>query len=116
MAQQLINSALSKKKVSEMQLMEFKMECKSFLQALVKKMLSKSPLKYCLVQSLVSLSPSYMKEQPGCSRARISAHKMYIDDLEKKQQEKEKDKERQKRKVVEEDVDKLKKRKLLQTF
>lgn len=52
------------KKISQLKEMNFRMECSAILQAVVKKMQTKSPLKYSMVQNLTCLDPKQMVENP----------------------------------------------------
>jgi hypothetical protein len=49
---------LSKCKLSERDIMQFRMECRTFLSAMTAKILERSPLKYTLVRSASSLVPT----------------------------------------------------------
>ena len=56
-ANKLLKELVSGKKVSDRQVMEFRMETRSFLQAVMKQLLLKSPLQYTLTKNLSALDP-----------------------------------------------------------
>jgi len=63
MAEKSLKSAVdqkTKKKISDKELMQFRMESKEFLIKLVKKIMEKSPLKYSLARNMSSLDPREM--------------------------------------------------------
>ncbi|CAH3038939.1 unnamed protein product [Pocillopora meandrina] len=54
--------------ISDKQLMAFRLECKSFLIAILKKLVLKCPLSYSLVRNMVALDPRDMATNPNsCS-------------------------------------------------
>ena len=59
-ANRLVRDLMAKKNISDKQLMDFHMECRSFLQAVVRKLLAKSPLDYKLVKYLSVFDPRRM--------------------------------------------------------
>ena len=54
-------------KVSSRQVMDFRMNCKSFVQTTVKKILLKAPIKYALVRNLSCLDPRCMATERDAS-------------------------------------------------
>lgn len=56
---------------SDKQLMEFRMECKAFLVALLNKLKVKCPISYSLVRNLSCLNPNEMVRDKGRSRERF---------------------------------------------
>ena len=50
----------TKKKLTDKELMQFKLKCKDFLVAIVKKIMEKTPLKFALVRNLSFLDPREM--------------------------------------------------------
>ena len=59
-AQKILKDLLSAKKISDRQFMEFRMECRAFLQGVVKQLLLKSPLNYNLAKNISVLDPRRM--------------------------------------------------------
>ena len=60
-----------KKNISQLQLLEFKTECKTFLQGITEKLIERSPLKYSLVRNLSCLSPKLIAEDPEKAKTRF---------------------------------------------
>jgi hypothetical protein len=56
-ANKTLKELLAAKKISDRQAMSFHMEARAFLQATVKQLLLKSPLKYSLTKNLSALGP-----------------------------------------------------------
>ena len=69
-AERIIKGLRKDDKISELQEMEFHMQTSSFLETLVGKFLSKSPLKYALVRNLSALDPAVICAKPdlACTR------------------------------------------------
>lgn len=59
-AEAALSKLKSQKKISERQVLEIKMDCMSFLIALLKKFIDKSPVQYPLVRSMQCLDPRKM--------------------------------------------------------
>lgn len=59
-ADKLLKELISGKKVSDRQVMTFRMETRAFLQAIVTQLLVKSPLKYSLTKNMSALDPRLM--------------------------------------------------------
>ena len=55
-----VDTALREKKVSQLQVLEFRKECEVMLQTTVSKIQERSPLKYNLARKLVSMDPMLM--------------------------------------------------------
>ena len=62
-AEQITKDLLRKKKISERDLLQFRLQCKAFLQAVCQKMLFKCPLKFKLTRCLACLDPNYVKSR-----------------------------------------------------
>ena len=63
----MIEKLIKNKKVSELHLLSYYVECQAFLKPMVKKILEileKCPLKYSIVRCLVALDPRFMVHQP----------------------------------------------------
>ena len=60
---------LKKAKVSDRDVLQFRMECKEFLMASLKKLLDKSPIVYSLVRHMSALDPRKMASRPDACRA-----------------------------------------------
>jgi hypothetical protein len=54
-----------KGKISEKDVLAFRVECRQFLLAIVKKLLEKCPLKYAIVQNMIWLNPSVITASPS---------------------------------------------------
>ena len=63
-AKATVDKALREKKVSQLQVLEFRKECEVMLQTTVSKMQEWSPLKYNLARKLVSMDPRLMVSNP----------------------------------------------------
>ena len=63
-AKATVDKALRKKRISQLQVLEFRKECEVMLQTTVSKMQEKSPLKYNLARKLVSMDPRLMVSNP----------------------------------------------------
>ena len=61
----------SKAGVSDRQLMEFRLQCKDFIDAVVKKVLFKCPIVYSLVRNLSCLSPKEMATNPDAAKTKF---------------------------------------------
>ncbi len=70
-AEKSIKELLSKKKLSELQHMHFRENCRNFLKALAKKMLEKCPLKYRLVRALICMNPEVMSGKPSIAQTKF---------------------------------------------
>ena len=57
--------------ISDKQLMAFRLECKSFLIAILKKLVLKCPLSYSLVRNMVALDPREMATNPNSCREKF---------------------------------------------
>lgn len=57
--------------ISDKQLMAFRIECKSFLIAILKKLVLKCPLSYSLVRNMVALDPREMATNPNSCREKF---------------------------------------------
>jgi len=64
-ANKLLKEVVSGKKVTDREVMEFRMETRSFLQAVMKQLLLKSPLKYTLTKNLSALDPRRLADAAG---------------------------------------------------
>ena len=69
LTEKYLKEASKKARVSERQVMEFRMSVMKFLEELVKKVLNKCPLSYSLVRNLSSLNPKAMAARPDECRA-----------------------------------------------
>ena len=63
-AKATVDKALRGKRISQLQVLEFRKECEVMLQTTVSKMQEKSPLKYNLARKLVSMDPRLMVSNP----------------------------------------------------
>ena len=63
-AKATVDKALREKRVSQLQVLEFRKECEVMLQTTVSKMQERSPLKYNLARKLVSMDPRLMVSNP----------------------------------------------------
>ena len=63
-AKALVDKALREKRISQLQVLEFRKECEVMLQTTVSKVQEKSPLKYNLARKLVSMDPRLMVSNP----------------------------------------------------
>ena len=63
-AKNAIRQAEVNKSVSSSQIQELRQQCITFLSKLTGKLLERSPLKYVIVRSLVSLNPCYIANSP----------------------------------------------------
>ena len=63
-AKAIVGKALREKKVSQLQVLEFRKECEVMLQTTVSKIQERSPLKYNLARKLVSMDPRLMMSNP----------------------------------------------------
>ena len=63
-AKATVDKALREKKVSQLQVLEFRKECEVMLQTTVSKIQERSPLKYNLARKLVSMDPRLMVSNP----------------------------------------------------
>ena len=63
-AKATVDKALREKRISQLQVLEFRKECEVMLQTTVSKMQEKSPLKYNLARKLVSMDPRLMVSNP----------------------------------------------------
>ena len=63
-AKATVDKALREKRVSQLQVLEFRKECEVMLQTTVSKMQERSLLKYNLARKLVSLDPRIMVSNP----------------------------------------------------
>ncbi len=61
-AQKILKDLSSAKKITDRQVMAFRMECRAFLQCIVKQLLLKSPLNYALVKNVTVLDPRRMSD------------------------------------------------------
>lgn len=61
-AQKLLKELQAEKKISDRQVLEFRMECRAFLQAVVKQLQVKSPLKYGLTKNISTFNPIQMDD------------------------------------------------------
>jgi len=61
-AQKILKEVQAEKKVSDRQVLEFRMETRAFLQAVMKQLLLKSALKYSLTKNISSLDPRLMDD------------------------------------------------------
>lgn len=59
-----LREAMKHGNISERQLMEFRMNCKKFIEGTVKKILQKCPISYAIVRNLTSLNPQKMVLKP----------------------------------------------------
>ena len=57
--------------ISDKQLMSFRLQCKSFLIAIMKKLIKKCPLSYSLVCNMVALDPREMAANPNICRGKL---------------------------------------------
>jgi len=57
--------------ISDKELMAFRLECKSFLFAVLMKLILKCPLSYSLVRNMVALDPREMVANPNICRAKF---------------------------------------------
>ena len=57
--------------VSDKQVMEFRLDCRNFLIALLKKILNKCPISYSLVRNMAALNPKEMVAHPSACRERF---------------------------------------------
>ena len=63
-AKATVDKALREKRISQLQVLEFRKECEVMLQTTVSKMQERSPLKYNLARKLVSMDPRLMVSNP----------------------------------------------------
>ena len=63
-ADQYLKEIILNKKVSDRQILEFRMESRAFMKSLVKKLLDKAPVNYSLVRNIQCLDPVHMSEYP----------------------------------------------------
>ena len=63
-AKATVDKALREKRISQLQVLEFRKGCEVMLQTTVSKMQEKSPLKYNLARKLVSMDPRLMVSNP----------------------------------------------------
>ena len=75
-AKATVDKALREKRISQLQVLEFRKECEVMLQTTVSKMQEKSPLKYNLARKLVSMDPRLMVSNPD------NATKMFLQVLQ----------------------------------
>lgn len=61
-AQKMLKELVCAMKVSDRQALEFRMECRSFLQDVVKKLFAKCPMNYPLVKNVTALDPRQMAD------------------------------------------------------
>jgi hypothetical protein len=59
-ALKILKGLQAAKKISDRQVLDFRMECRSFLAGVVRKIMEKSPLKYQLVKNMTALDPRLM--------------------------------------------------------
>ena len=71
-AKATVDKALTEKKVSQLQLLEFRNECEFMLQTTVSKVQERSPLKYNLARKLVSMDPRLMVSNPDNATKNVS--------------------------------------------
>ena len=62
--QQLVSKALKEKKISQLQVLEFRKECATMLAGIVSKIQEKSPLQFNFARKLQSLDPRVMVSKP----------------------------------------------------
>ena len=72
-AKATVDKALREKRISQLQVLEFRKECEVMLQTTVSKMQEKSPLKYNLARKLVSMDPRLMVSNPDNATKNVSA-------------------------------------------
>jgi hypothetical protein len=70
-AEQELKSLYSAKKISAVQVMEFRIQCRSFLMKVVAKLMNKAPLKYPLVRYMSCLDPREMSKDKETSVNRM---------------------------------------------
>ena len=70
-ANAILNKLFADKKISERQVLQFKMDCKKFVMTSVEKMLAKSPINYSLVRSLTCLNPNNLANKQDLCRKRF---------------------------------------------
>jgi hypothetical protein len=68
-AQKILKDLSSAKKITDRQVMAFRMECRAFLQCIVKQLLLKSPLNYALVKNVTVLDPRRMSDVECCKQS-----------------------------------------------
>lgn len=61
-ARKILKEVQAQKKVTDRQVLEFRMETRAFLQAVMKQLLLKSPVKYSLTKNLSALDPRLMAQ------------------------------------------------------
>lgn len=61
-AEKSVKELMAAKKISDKQNLEFCMECRTFLAAVVQKVLNKSPLNYSLAKALLAFDPRMMAD------------------------------------------------------
>ena len=57
--------------ISDKQLMSFRLQCKSFLIAIIKKLILKYPLSYSFVRNMVALDPREIAANPNICRGKF---------------------------------------------
>jgi hypothetical protein len=62
---------LKKKDISQLQEMEFRMDCVKILKAVVVKLQKKSPLKFTTVQDLACLDPALIVKDPAACKRKM---------------------------------------------
>ena len=88
-AKATVDKALRGKRVSQLQVLEFRKECEVMLQTTVSKMQERSPLKYNLAKKLVSMYPRLMVSNPDNATKCFNKYCRYslrIDGRQQKQQ------------------------------
>ena len=61
-ARKILKEVQAQKKVTDRSVLEFRMETRAFLQAIMKQLMLKSPLKYSLTKNLSALDPRLMAQ------------------------------------------------------
>lgn len=70
--------AVKEKKLSDRQVMEFKIDCRNFITKLIKKLLDKCPVTYSLVRNLSMLNPKEMLSNGDLCKVKLKRTLTYL--------------------------------------